>query len=103
MTMPTTFNRRCFLKTATLLPFAAAGFAALGGALAEGTKQPIKRVGGSNLKISINAFSFTGIMPQTHEDQTVGASVPLPTTQKSGGKARGSAPPRRELIVRMDR
>jgi len=88
--MPTTFNRRNFLKTTTLLPFAAASMGGLAGALADTAKQPIKRVGGSNLKISINAFSFTGIMPQTHEDQTVGASVPLPTTQKSGGKARGS-------------
>src|ERR1700683_3743953 len=85
-----TLNRRNLLKSAMLLPVAAANFIEPAAASADPTRQPIKRVGGSNLKISINAFSFTGIMPQTHEDQTIGASIPLPTTQKSGGKARGS-------------
>jgi sugar phosphate isomerase/epimerase len=83
-------DRRIFLKNMALLPVLAAAGAPLA-AMADvtGPVAPIKRVGGSNLKISINAFSFTGIMPQTHEDQTIGASVPIPTTQKSGGKKAG--------------
>src|SRR5208282_4988872 len=51
--------------------------------------EPIKRVGGSNLKISINAYSFTGPLPQTHEDQTIGASAPMPTPSKGSSKKEG--------------
>jgi sugar phosphate isomerase/epimerase len=71
------FNRRDFLKGASLLPLCTA---ALGlGSVPALAIEPIKRVGGSNLKIAINAYSFTGPLPQTHEDQSIGASVPLPT------------------------
>ena len=51
------------------------------------TLAPIKRAGGSSLKISLNAYSFTGPLPQTHEDQTAGASVPMPAPSKTSGKA----------------
>jgi sugar phosphate isomerase/epimerase len=74
------FNRRDFLKSASLLPLCAAGLGL--GSVSAMAVEPIKRVGGSNFKISINAYSFTGIMPQTHEDQTIGASAPIPAPPK---------------------
>src|SRR3984957_6889468 len=74
--MKNQLNLRDFLKSASLLPLCAAGLGL--GAASAMAAEPIKRVGGSNFKISINAYSFTGILPQTHEDQTVGASRPLP-------------------------
>src|ERR1700722_1743078 len=74
------FNRRDFLKSAALLPLCAAG-AGLGISSVSAI-EPIKRVGGSNFKIAINAYSFTGPLPQTHEDQTIGATMPLPTPSK---------------------
>lgn len=77
------FNRRDFLKSASLLPFAAATVAGLGSAFSVDAVEPIKRVGGSNFKISINAYSFTGILPQTHEDQTIGASAPIPAPSET--------------------
>jgi len=76
-------DRRGFLKGMALLPLLAAAGASLK-ALAEGPLSPIKRVGGSTLKISLNAYSFTGPLPQTHEDQTVGASQPVAAPSKSG-------------------
>jgi sugar phosphate isomerase/epimerase len=77
-------DRRDFLKSLALLPLAAAAGVPLK-ATADGMASlaPIKRVGGSNFKISINAYSFTGILPQTHEDQTIGASAPIPTPDPS--------------------
>src|SRR5258708_962177 len=77
-------NRRDFLKSATLLPLAAAAPSlGLGAVSALAGGEPIKRVGGSNLKTSINAYSFTGPLPQTHEDQTIGASAPMPASTKA--------------------
>ena len=70
-------TRRDFLKSASLLPLCAAGIGL--GTVSAMAIEPIKRVGGSNLKTAINAYSFTGPLPQTHEDQTIGASAPLPT------------------------
>jgi sugar phosphate isomerase/epimerase len=53
------FNRRNFLKSASLLPFAAATLGGFGGAIsATAAVEPIKRVGGSSLKVSCNAYSF---------------------------------------------
>lgn len=46
-------SRRAFLKTAALLPLAAAG-----GASALAAVEPTKRVGGPQLKVSCNAYSF---------------------------------------------
>jgi sugar phosphate isomerase/epimerase len=48
-------HRRDFLKHTTLLPLAAAS---LGGAAASAAVEPIKRVGGPQLKVSCNAYSF---------------------------------------------
>ena len=47
-------SRRDFLKSAALLPLAAA----LPGASALAAVAPIKRVGGASLKVSCNAYSF---------------------------------------------
>jgi sugar phosphate isomerase/epimerase len=49
--MAAPFSRRTFLKAAALAP--AVGFAAV---------EPPKRVGGSNLKISLNAYSFAKLL-----------------------------------------
>lgn len=93
-------SRRSFLKTAAFLPLLAstlrpqdagsdamAGSDGMGGA--EGPLKPIQRVGGPALKISINAYSFTGPLPQSHEDQTAGATMPMPKAppreKKKGG------------------
>ena len=46
-------SRRAFLKTAALLPIAATG-----GASALAAVEPIKRLGGPQLKVSCNAYSF---------------------------------------------
>jgi len=81
--MSSPHDRREFLKGLALLPLVAAAGAPLRAAT---TLTPIKRVGGSNLKISINAYSFTGPLPQTHEDQTIGASEPMPTSKKASAK-----------------
>jgi sugar phosphate isomerase/epimerase len=80
-------DRRNFLKHAAFLPFfgAAAGLA-LKPTPAAAVQEPIKRLGGVSLKISLNAYSFTGTLPQTHEDQTAGASVPMKTVEKTSKK-----------------
>ncbi len=48
------FSRRDFLKSAALLPLAAA----VPGASTLAAVEPIKRVGGASLKVSCNAYSF---------------------------------------------
>lgn len=82
-------SRRSFLKTAALLPLVASRLRPQEPA-AEPELKPIPRVGGPSLKISINAYSFTGILPQAHENQMEGAtmSLPKPRTErerKGGG------------------
>lgn len=51
-------SRRAFLKSAALLPVAAVSGAVLGGPPAFAATEPIKRVGGAQLKVSCNAYSF---------------------------------------------
>jgi sugar phosphate isomerase/epimerase len=70
------FNRRDFLKGASLLPLCAAGIGL--GTFSATAFEPLKKHGVSKFKVSINAYSFTGILPQTHEDQTIGATAPMP-------------------------
>lgn len=82
--MNKSLNRRDFFKSASILSFCAAGLGL--GATSAIAVEPIKRVGGSNFKISINAYSFTGILPQTHEDQTIGATAPIPAPPKDTPK-----------------
>jgi len=57
-----TFNRRKFLKTATMLPIAAATGVGFESLPAFATPQPIKREGGSMLKLSLNAYSFSKLL-----------------------------------------
>jgi sugar phosphate isomerase/epimerase len=56
------FTRRDFLKSAALLPFAAAAGSALGGATSFAAVEPIKRTGGPLLKVSCNAYSFAKLL-----------------------------------------
>lgn len=56
--MDNRFNRRDFIKSSFLLPLCAATAIEPGGASAS-AQTPIKRVGGSKLKISLNAYSFS--------------------------------------------
>ena len=51
-------TRRDFLKTAAMLPLAAAAGSTLGGVTAFGAVDPIQRLGGAQLKVSCNAYSF---------------------------------------------
>ncbi len=52
-----TLDRRALLKQSALLPFAATGLS-LGSSPALPAGEPIKRVGGAQLKVSCNAYSF---------------------------------------------
>jgi sugar phosphate isomerase/epimerase len=57
------FNRREFLKGASVLPLAvAASSVGLVTLPAFAEKQPISRVGGSSLKVSMNAYSFSKLL-----------------------------------------
>lgn len=57
--MNASYNRRDFLKHASLLPIAAATGLSFGAsASAFAAVEPIKRVGGPQLKVSCNAYSF---------------------------------------------
>ena len=55
------FNRRQFLKGASLLPLCTAGIG-LGTVAALAAAGPIKRVGGAALKVSCNAYSFAKLL-----------------------------------------
>ena len=54
------FTRRDFLKRASLLPLCAAGVG--GGAAAAIAREPIKRIGPPELKLSLNAYSFAKML-----------------------------------------
>jgi len=57
------YNRREFIKSASLLPFAAATVAGLGNSLSLfAAEDPGKRAGGPHLKISLNAYSFNKLL-----------------------------------------
>src|SRR5437763_11697069 len=58
MKLEQTLDRRDFLKRSVLLPLAATGFG-LGASSAQATFEPIKRLGGAQLKVSCNAYSFS--------------------------------------------
>ena len=53
------FNRRNFIKRASLMPLCAAAGMGLGSVPALAA-EPIKRCGGPMLKVSLNAYSFAG-------------------------------------------
>ncbi len=57
--MNPSYNRRDFLKHASLFPIAAAAGLSLGSrSTAQAAVEPVKRVGGASLKVSCNAYSF---------------------------------------------
>ena len=56
------FNRREFLKAATLLPLGAASAFEFESISAFGAPQPIQREGGPMLRVSLNAYSFSKLL-----------------------------------------
>ena len=60
--MNTQPSRRDFLKSAAVLPLAVAGGSLVGVAPAFAAVEPIKRVGGAQLKVSCNAYSFAKLL-----------------------------------------
>src|SRR5262249_8858735 len=69
------YNRRDFLKSATLFPLAAAAGLELGSISTLPETKPIKRAGGPMLKVSLNAYSFS--KPLNDKVKRHGAGVDL--------------------------
>src|SRR5215218_9456107 len=65
-------SRRDFLKTASILGACAAGLMPALPALAQ---EPIKRVGGPALKISLNAYSFSKLLNDRNKQRGPGTSL----------------------------
>lgn len=65
-------SRRTFLKRAALLPLVAAGLP-LATSTAAGS--PIKRVGGSHLKTSLNAYSFIDLLNANIKNASKGVDL----------------------------
>jgi len=65
-------TRRTFLKQAALLPLVAASFPL---ATATAAVSPIKRVGGSHLKTSLNAYSFVELLNANIKDPSKGVDL----------------------------
>jgi len=68
-------SRRSFLKGAVVLPFAAAATIELERPLPAATEAPIARVGGSELKVSLNAYSFTKLLNDQIKNRGPGVSL----------------------------
>jgi sugar phosphate isomerase/epimerase len=69
-------SRRSFLKRASLIPLAAsAGLGTLSALPASAKIEPIKRVGGSALKISLNAYSFAKLLNDQLQSRGPGISL----------------------------
>src|SRR6266498_3861107 len=71
------FSRRDFIKGASLLPLCAAG-CTTGVGLGTGTAmaiEPIKRAGGSALKVSCNAYSFAKLLNDQLQGRGAGISL----------------------------
>jgi len=64
-------SRRSFLKHAALVPLAAA----VGASSAFAAFEPVKRVGGSQLKTSLNAYSFLELLNANIKDKTQGVDL----------------------------
>jgi sugar phosphate isomerase/epimerase len=74
--MTFSINRRSFLKSASLLPLAVAAGGGLGGATtALAAFEPIKRVGGTMLKVSLNAYCFGKLLNNQLRDRGKGISL----------------------------
>jgi sugar phosphate isomerase/epimerase len=66
-------TRRDFLKSASLLPLCAAGIGL--GTVSAMAFEPIKRVGGSALKVSLNAYSFSKLLNDQNKQRSAGISL----------------------------
>jgi sugar phosphate isomerase/epimerase len=74
--MHSSLNRRDFLKSAALLPLAAAATGAgFGTSSAHAAVEPVKRVGGAQLKISLNAYSFAKLLNDQLQGRGKGMSL----------------------------
>src|SRR5439155_17964007 len=73
LNMPAPHSRRDFLKTAVLAPLAAN----LGPTAALAAIEPPKRVGGANLRVSLNAYSFAKML----NDQLLGRGAGISLTE----------------------
>jgi sugar phosphate isomerase/epimerase len=71
--MNNTFNRRDFLKGASLLPLCTAGLGL--GTVSALAIEPIKRAGGSSLKVSCNAYSFAKLLNDQLQGRGAGISL----------------------------
>ena len=77
--MSDTSPRRHFLKTAALAPLAVG---ALVSPAAQAALAPPKRVGGANLKISLNAYSFAKLLNDQLLGRGAGMSLVWDTTAR---------------------
>lgn len=62
LTAEKNFNRRSFLRTASLLPLAAAAGVGLSAIPSQAELKPVVRAGSTMLKVSLNAFSFSRLL-----------------------------------------
>ncbi len=69
MKQPSGHSRRNFLKQAALLPLAASA------GIASAAFAPIKRVGGSHLRTSLNAYSFLELLNANAKDASKGVDL----------------------------
>src|SRR4051794_11107496 len=67
------FSRRHFIKGASLLPLCTAGIGL--GTVSAAAIEPIKRVGGSALKVSCNAYSFARLLNTQLQERGPGISL----------------------------
>lgn len=65
-------SRRIFVKRAALAPL---GAAATFGSFTAGAREPVKRVGGAALKVSLNAYSFSKALTDYSQDPGKGISL----------------------------
>lgn len=72
--MNSSTSRRSFLKQAALLPLAAA-VGAPSASAGSAAFEPVKRVGGSHLKTSLNAYSFLELLNANIKDKTQGVDL----------------------------
>jgi sugar phosphate isomerase/epimerase len=69
-------TRRSFITTSALLPFATAGVPVAAAAAAAGVAfAPIPRVGGSHLRTSLNAYSFSDLLTANAKDGSKGIDL----------------------------
>lgn len=67
-------NRRDFLKSASLLALCAAGVTTGVSTIAQ-AQEPIQRVGGASLKVSLNAYSFSKLLNDRNKHRGPGVSL----------------------------